>query len=184
MANDLATKVGNTELYVVKGDITKIPTDAIMTAINSGGMWFGGVDGAIQRVAGNYYHNQAMAKMPLSNLQTIVAKGNRENHLGNFNDVVFVVDDLESPVNEVIYNGLKAANDEGYEKILFPAVRMGVMAGVFEKDVSETVTKIADGVKTFIRDYGPQSKLKDLTFVVYSDPTTIKQLGNGLRLIE
>lgn len=37
-------------IQVVQGDITQISVDAIMTAINSGGMWFGGVDGAIQNL--------------------------------------------------------------------------------------------------------------------------------------
>ena len=47
---------------LMKGDITRTATvDAIVTLINSGGMWFGGVDGAIQRVAGGQYHAQAGA---------------------------------------------------------------------------------------------------------------------------
>ena len=184
MTKDFTKKFRDIELNVIKGNITQIPTDAIMTAINSGGLWFGGIDEAIQRVAGDHYHAQAHAAMPLSNLQTIIAKGSRENHRGNFDDVVFVVDDLESPVNSVIYNGLEAASKEGYEKILLPAVRMGVMAGVFEKDVKETVTKIAEGVKTFIGNYDSLTRLKDITFVIYNVPMAIKQLGESLRLIK
>jgi len=68
-------KFGNTNIAVQDGDITKIPTNAILTAINSGGLWFGGIDGAIQRIAGNHYHNQVATAIPLYDLQTIVAKG-------------------------------------------------------------------------------------------------------------
>ena len=81
-------RVGDTRLYVVDGDLTQQPVDAIMTAINSGGMWFGGIDGAIQRAAGSHYHDQAAASMPLQNKGTVVAKGNRNDHRGQFNDVI------------------------------------------------------------------------------------------------
>ena len=37
MNENLVKRIGKTGLYVVQGDITQIPTDAIMTAINSGG---------------------------------------------------------------------------------------------------------------------------------------------------
>ena len=30
----------NTLIHAIEGDITQIPTDAIVTAINSGGLWF------------------------------------------------------------------------------------------------------------------------------------------------
>ena len=112
MSENLVKRIGKTELYVVLGDITQIPTDAIMTAINSGGLWFGGIDGAIQRVAGNHYHAQAAEAMPLSDLQTVVARGNASKHMGKFNDVVFVVDDLESSLDKVVYTGLEAAHQE------------------------------------------------------------------------
>jgi O-acetyl-ADP-ribose deacetylase (regulator of RNase III) len=55
------------KVSVIEGDITRINADAIVTAINSAGMWFGGIDDAIQRAAGDFYHNQAEAKMPLKN---------------------------------------------------------------------------------------------------------------------
>jgi len=45
-----------TRLYVVQGDITKITADAIVTPINSEGCWEGGIDFAIQRAAGDFYH--------------------------------------------------------------------------------------------------------------------------------
>lgn len=179
MADGLIKKVGNTELYVVQGDITRIPTDAIMTAINSEGLWFGGIDGAIQRVAGNQYHKQAEKSMPLANLQTIVAKGNKRLHKGQFNDVVFVVDDLASSLDKVVYAGLEAAHNAEYGKILVPAIRMGVMAGAVEKTPEETVRKLGSGISDFMKSYGPKTKLENITFVVYNDMRTLSQLTTG-----
>jgi O-acetyl-ADP-ribose deacetylase (regulator of RNase III) len=40
-------------LSVISGDIAQVKSDAIITAINSGGAWFGGIDRVINNVAGN-----------------------------------------------------------------------------------------------------------------------------------
>ena len=180
MNENLVKIIGKTGLYLVQGDITQIPTDAIMTAINSGGMWYGGIDGAIQRVAGNQYHSQAAQAMPLSDLQTVIARGNASKHKGKFNDVVFVVDDLRSSLDKVVYTGLEAAHQKGYGQLLIPAIRMGVMAGAVEKTPGETIVKLGQGIKRFMQEYGKQTKLENLTFVVYNDPNTTRQLTTGL----
>ena len=181
MANNLITRIKTTNVNVIQGDITQIPTDAIMTAINSGGMWFGGVDGAIQRAAEEHYHEQAAALMPLKELQTVVAKGDYHNHSGQFNDVVFVVDDLKHSLDEVVYAGLEAAHNEGYKTLLVPAMRMGVMAGAVEKTPMETVGKIREGVEDFLNKYNGNTDLENLTFVIYRDPATIKQIEQGFK---
>jgi O-acetyl-ADP-ribose deacetylase (regulator of RNase III) len=176
MNKDIVKTFGKVNIYVIEGDITQIQTPAIMTAINSGGLWFGGVDYAIKNVAGSYYHSQASEAMPLHNLQTVIAKGDARKHTGKFNDVVFVVDDLKSSLDKVVFNGLEAAHNEGYTKLLVPAMRMGVMAGLVEKTPQETVTKLSLGINQFVKAYGDQTKLENLTFVVYRDPNAVSQL--------
>ena len=143
-------------------------------------MWFGGVDGAIQRVAGNQYHAQAAQAMPLSDLQTVVARGDASKHRGKFNDVVFVVDDLQSSLDKVVYTGLETAHQEGYGQLLIPAIRMGVMAGAVERTPEETIAKLVQGIKSFMLQYGTQTKLENLTFVFYRDSNTAGQLTTGL----
>lgn len=172
-------KLGNPTLHILEGDITKHQCDAIMTAINSGGMWFGGVDGAIQRVAGNNYHRQAAAKMPLKNLDVVIARGHKSAR-NYFNDVVFVVDDLESPVSQVVYAGLCAANTQPYQTIALPAVRMGVMLGVKEKTAEQTALGIRQGLLTFLNDHSGSLNLKNIDFVCYNDPAAVKALNEGL----
>jgi len=182
MERKFINKIKNTNLYLVQGDITQISTDAIMTAINSGGLWFGGIDRAIQGVAGDYYHSQAAAQMPLKDLQTIVAKGgDYYQNRGKFKDVIFVVDDLRHPVDDIVCAGLDSAHKEGYKTLLIPAIRMGVMAGVVEKTPLETVSKIRKGVDRFMEKYNGTTKLENLVFVVYKDPDSIKQLEEGFK---
>lgn len=180
MANDLIKKVGNTGIYVSQGDISRIPADAIITAINSGGLWFGGIDGVIQRVAENHYHAQAGANMPLTDLQTIVARGNRKDHQGEFDNVVFVVDDLQSHLDNVVYKGLEVASNECYQNVLLPTIRMGVMLGAVEKTPEEAIERMSNGVREFMQKYGSSTKIKNLRFVVYNDANTANMLGKGL----
>ena len=142
-----------------------------------------GIDGAIQRVAGNFYHSQAAKAMPLINLQTIVAKGNKYQHRGQFNNVVFVVDDLKSPLNKVVYTSLETASNEGYQHILVPTIRMGVMNGIVEKTPEEAISKMALGITEFLEKYAKKTRLTEIGLVVYNNPSLAQQLGNVLKEI-
>ena len=67
--------------------------------------------------------------MPLHDGQVVVAKGNRNDHYGSFNDVVFVVDDLRQPLANLIRNALDAVKQQGYTSVAMPMFRTGVMLG-------------------------------------------------------
>ena len=157
------------KIYVKTGDIAKVPSEALITAINSGGMWFGGIDGVIQKCAGNMFHDQAAA-VELEHGKTVVAKSKR-NHEGAFKDVVFVVDDLAGPLSEIVFNGLNAAAEAGYKTVTLPTIRMGVMLGQVEKTRKEAADQMVAGVQRFQRKK-PRSSITKATFVVYVDPET------------
>ncbi|TSC52331.1 MAG: Uncharacterized protein LiPW41_542 [Parcubacteria group bacterium LiPW_41] len=163
-------------LEVVGGDIAKVKCDALITAVNSGAMWFGGIDGVIQRNAGNMFHAQALAKLPLKHLDTVVAKKTKA-HSGNFNDVVFVIDDLEGPLGKVIFSALRAASEAGYKHVSIPTIRMGVMSGVVEKTPKEALTELIKGITEFFKSY-PQSCIEKMTFVVYNQPNIISIISS------
>ena len=155
---------------VVRGDITQQNVDAIATAINSGGLWFGGIDMVIQRCAGTLFHLQASGAMPLTDGQTIVARGNG----GQIKNVVFVVDDLQTPLSQVILAALLAADEAGFNSVALPTIRMGVMLGAVEKSVDEALTEMVLGTELFAQ-YNPKN-IKSITFVVYNDSETQSQL--------
>jgi O-acetyl-ADP-ribose deacetylase (regulator of RNase III) len=177
---DLVNRLGKTNVYVSQGDITQFPADAIVTSINSDGLWYGGIDGAIQRVAGNQYHNQASAQMPLHNLQTVIARGNRKTHKGQFDNVIFVIDDSKSPLQKVVYTGLETANNKGYRSILLPTIRMGVALGTVEKTPEEAIQRMGKGVEDFVKAHSTKIGLREVRFVVYNDPSIAKKLSDGL----
>lgn len=159
------------KVNVTTGDIARVKSDALITAINSGGMWFGGIDGVIRKCAGSMFHEQALAATPLKHGRTVTASATR-SHSGSFKDVIFVVDDLEGPLTDILYNGLVAASQAGYKTVSLPTIRMGVMLGVVEKTRKEAVDQMIAGVKRFQKDF-PRSSLTRATFVVYIDPETL-----------
>lgn len=162
---------------VVSGDIARVKVDALITAINSNGRWFGGIDGVINRAAGNLFHSQAAKARPLTDGQTVIARSKGCTHDGAFTNVIFVIDDLKCPLHEVVYNGLKAASDAGFKSVSLPTVRMGIMLGVVEKSINEAVAEMAKGVKKFL---AKSNVLKSITFVVYNDPKTQSLLQKAL----
>lgn len=164
---------------VVSGDITRVNADALVTAINASGAWFGGVDGAIFRVAGGIFHSQASREMPLEDGQTIVARSNGNVHEGAFANVVFVVDELRRPLHEVIQLGLMAASDAGFGSVSLPAIRTGVMLGAVEKTVNQAVNEMAKGVKNFLAE-NPDTKIDSIMFVIYGDKTIQSLLKKAL----
>ncbi|MDO8536649.1 MAG: hypothetical protein Q7R94_00160 [bacterium] len=172
--------MGKVSVSVVSGDIGKVSADALITAINSIGLWCGGIDYVIDHVAGNLFHSQARAAMPLRDGQTVVARGNGGPNAGAFSNVVFVVDDLKCPLHYIVREGLKAASAAGFNSVSLPAIRMGVMLGLVEESVDEAVREMAKGVKQFIAA-NPGTSLTSITFVVRGDPKTQSLLQKAIQ---
>ncbi len=160
---------------VIPGDISRIQSDALITAINSSGMWFGGIDRVIQQNAGSMFHDQARGKS-LSQGTTVYAPQTAP-HNGGFEDVIFVVDDLEAPLRTVIRAGLDQANTAGAGTVSLPMIRTGVMLGAVEETREEALREIVQGVKDHLSRH---SSLESITFVVYNDPSMVAEFQRML----
>lgn len=156
------------DIQVIGGDIASVEADALITAINSEGAWFGGIDGVIQRSAGNMFHTQAASR----ELTDGVAFGtvSLRSHPGFFRNVVFVVDDLRQPLRNIVKAGLNEADDMGCKTVTLPTIRMGVMLGVVEKGRFEAIHEMVEGIRAF--EANGYNHLEKITFVVYNDPST------------
>lgn len=168
------------EVETSMGDITQVRVDALVTLVNSGGLWFGGIDGAIQRSAGKLYHSQlgeVLSSQGLTDGQVVTIKWQGEEHYGWFNDVVFVVDDLESPLGELVLTALEEAHRNGYDHISMPLMRSGVMRGMVEKDTDAVITQMQEGIRRFNQAH-PDSWLK-VTIVVYRDTEAFSSLQSA-----
>ncbi|MCX6704538.1 MAG: hypothetical protein NTZ07_03805 [Candidatus Woesebacteria bacterium] len=173
-------EINMARLRVTTGDLTRsVSVQAIVTLINSGGMWFGGVDRAIMRLAGNFYHDQ-MARLGLYNGQVVIARGNHSIRRATFDDVIFVVDDLKSPLSELVYNALTRANSEGYTSVALPLMRTGVMMGVVEPNLKTVVEEMHKGIDQALADGADKM---DITVVVYDNPKAVKMLSKFMKLV-
>jgi len=160
------------EIDIIDGDITSIPADALLTAINSGRMWFGGIDGVISRAAGNQYHVQASAALDSNPDTSVIIATKSTSHHGSFENVVFTIDDLDRPLREVILDGLQGAEQHGCRTITMPAIRLGVMrdiGGSVEEKVRETIGALKEHAET--------SRLQLVSVVIFND----QQLSNMFR---
>jgi O-acetyl-ADP-ribose deacetylase (regulator of RNase III) len=153
-------------IAVVPGDITRQPAKALITAINSGGMWFGGIDGAIMRVSGNMFHQQASMAQPLVDGQVVFAQS-MDGHGGVFSNVIFVVDDLRQPLRNIVLAGLNEAERQGMTTVSLPTIRTGVMAGAVEPTVGAALAEMAAGICDF--QASRPSSVTSVTVVVYND---------------
>ena len=150
---------------VLQTDIQHVRADALITAINPQGLWFGGIDGAIQRCAGDQFHDQARGAAPLEDGQTVVAR-KRAPHFGRWEDVVFVVDALQMPLDQLVERALRAAEQAGYVSVVMPAIRTGLTLECVEGSLEETVALFRQGTtRHFDRVGTPQ-----VTVVVYHNP--------------
>lgn len=159
-------------IRVLNGDITKVPSSAIITAVNASLAWFGGIDKAIYDTSNNMFHNQLAALAPLHDGQLFLAKKQRQ-HLGYFEDVLFVVDELQTPIYELVLSALKEAEKLKLESVSLPIMRTGMMEGIVESKF-EVLEGIGKALLDFSRTNPSNTTLINL--VAYHDPASVKTL--------
>lgn len=165
-------------IFVKSGNIVMEEVDAIITLINSEKEWFGGVDKAIMSVANQQFH-QVPASMELHDRQVILARGNHQHrqHLGLFNDVVFVVDDLIRPLNELVFTALQEARNFKFKSIALPVMRTGEMLGAVEPDKTSAIKQMVIGIRNFRQKYPAALKIN---IVVFRDEEAFQLLNQML----
>ena len=156
------------KIELVKGDITKMETDAIVNAANSSLLGGGGVDGAIHRAGGKLILDECIA---IRNRQGGCKVG--EAVITNGGDltakkVIHTVgprwnngkSEEETKLKNCYENSLKQAEENGLETIAFPNISTGVYR--FPK---KRAAEIA--IKT-VQDYKSEI-VKTVVFVCFDD---------------
>ena len=82
--------------------------------------------------------------------------------------MVFVIDDLEGKLSDIVYAGLVASSEAGFAEVTLPTIRMGVMLGVVEKTPSEAVNEMVQGISRFIGTYSSHTSIKKITIVIFN----------------
>ena len=116
---------------------TRVKCDALVATLKPHGLWFGGLHEQIMACSGNLFHAQAHRAMPLEVGQVLVVEA-FVPHYGDYNAVIFVVEDGSSSVYDVASTALSAATDEGMQSICIPTFDAEV------DDLCELAQAIAD----------------------------------------
>lgn len=149
--------INNSELGLVKGDITKVKTEAIVNAANSSLMGGGGVDGAIHRAGGPAILEDCKkivekigylptgeavittggnlpAKYVIHTVGPVWRGGNHNEHL---------------LLRNAYFNSLKIARENGIKTLAFPSISTGVYRFPVKEASEVAISTIIDFLKKF-----------------------------------
>jgi len=141
----------NSFIYVGNGDLTQTRhrVNAIVCPISSSDYSSGEINQSIKSKSGDIYFPKLNQRINLKDLQTFTVKGGGLPHLGNFDDVIFVVDNLASSVEDLVYSSLVASRD--CNQVCLPLFRTGSNRGVIEKNDDELAFGLAVGLDSFLK---------------------------------
>jgi O-acetyl-ADP-ribose deacetylase (regulator of RNase III) len=175
------TVINQTRLSIIRGDITRQTTDAIVNAANPGLMGGGGVDGAIHRAGGSAILEeckQIVAKQGrLPTGKAVITTG------GNLvaKHVIHTVGPIwqggnkgEAALLESAYiESLKLAAEHNLTSVSFPSIS----TGAYGYPVAEASRIAIKAVVSFLKEL--VTPIKEVVFVLF-DPTTYGAYSSAL----
>lgn len=153
------------KITVIDGNIGEVSSDALITTVNSSGLWIGAIDGVITHYTGNSAHSILASEL----------RHLHENSALNvpvdgaaFKNVIFVIDELNYDLWVPIYNALDVAEFAKHKVVTIPTIRYGVMSGIREKTKEEYLAQFAKGIHEWLQD-NDNPYLKEIVVVVYNN---------------
>lgn len=159
-------KLNNTEILVVKGDITESFTEVIVNAANNEFRMGGGVAGAIKRAGGKIIEEEAMNKGPVSVGEAIITSAGslKAKYVVHAATMKMDFKTSEEIIRRATYSSLICAQENKVSSIAFCALGCGVGRFSFEaasKTMAQEVFRYLWQIK--------EPTLKKIIFVLNSD---------------
>ena len=153
-------------VHIIKGDITRQETDAIVNAANESLLGGGGVDGAIHKAAGVALLNECRALNGCLTGQAKITKG----HNLRCEYVIHTVgpiwrggdNDEETLLASCYTNSLKLATRYSLKSISFPSISTGVYGFPFDRACRIALNEIRNSLTG-------ETTLQDIFLVCFSD---------------
>ena len=164
----METKINQTRLSIIQGDITGQNTDAIVNAANSGLMGGGGVDGAIHRAGGPAIIEECrkimarIGRLPAGQAVITTAGNLKANH------VIHTVGPIwnggssgeAQTLASAYHESLKTAVDNGLGSIAFPSISTGAYRYPIEPAAQIALNTVIEFIQT-------DSTLREVVFVLF-----------------
>ncbi len=121
-------KIKNTEVKIIKSDITTLKVDAIVNAANNKLLMGGGVAGAIKKAGGIEIEKEAVAKGPIKIGESIYTSGGKlaVKHVIHSATMGMDFKTDEEKIRDSFTSALKLAEQLKVTSIAFPALGCGV----------------------------------------------------------
>ena len=164
-------KIGNVELSLQKGDITKVETDVIVNAANSSLLGGGGVDGAIHNAGGSAILEECrrivdrQGSCPVGEAVITTAGRMPAKYVVHTVGTIWNYGKMneEEKLRDCYRNSLKLADEKNVESISFPNISTGAYGFPKEKAVEIAL----DEVKNYFTVN--TSAIKNVIFVCFDD---------------
>jgi len=155
--------VQDTEIKIIRGDITELKVDAIVNAANNKLVMGGGVAGAIKKKGGEVIEGEAVKKGPIKIGEAVFTKGGSLAakyviHAATMG-MDFKTDEVK--IRQSCKNALRVAEELNIKSIAFPALGCGV--GEFPLLASAKI--MSQEVFRHIKEDG--SRLKEVIFCLF-----------------
>lgn len=159
-------KINETIISLIKGDITKVATDAIVNAANNTLLGGGGVDGAIHRAGGPEILEQCkkIGGCPTGEARITTAGNLPSNYVIHTVGPVYRGGDNreEELLYNAYYNSLKLAKKYNLKTIAFPSISTGVYGYPIDKASDIAIKAVTDFIKK-------EGSIDKVVFVLFSD---------------
>lgn len=156
-----------TELIVLKGDITKLKIDAIVNAANHSLLGGGGVDGAIHRAAGRELYEECKTLGGCKTGEAKITKGYKlpaKYVVHTVGPIYARENGREAELLANCYkNSLRLAMEHNIKTIAFPSISTGAYGYPIEEASEIAITT----VKKFLDD--EKDHIEKVYFVAFSD---------------